>query len=127
MMAVISHRLAHGFGQGLVLSQRESNLASSAWCMADLGSVAAHGEAPERAARLWGAAEQLRQALGCRSAPAARTTYERAKMKACTQLGEDTFVMAWQQGRALSLEQAIAEALQLESIALDSSLVWGKL
>jgi hypothetical protein len=84
-----------------------------AWCLAGLGSVAALDEEPERAARLWGAAERLRQAIGCRPPPAARATYERAIATARTALGEEAFATAWEAGRALMLEQAIAEALQI--------------
>jgi predicted ATPase/DNA-binding XRE family transcriptional regulator len=98
------------FAHGLVLSQQESNLASIAWCLAGLGCAAAHGAAPERAARLWGAAEQLRQLIGCRSAPAARATYEQAIVMARCQVGEDSFAAAWAAGEALSLDEAIAEA-----------------
>jgi predicted ATPase/transcriptional regulator with XRE-family HTH domain len=97
--------------QGLVLSQTLSDQASSAWCLAGLGSVAALDEAPERAARLWGAAERLRQSIGCRPAPAARATYERALGLARTQLDEESFVAAWARGQAMPLEQAIIEAL----------------
>jgi hypothetical protein len=73
--------------------------------------VAALDEEPERAARLWGAAERLRAALGCRPPPAARATYERALATACAQLGEAAFATAWEGGRALPVEQAIAEAV----------------
>jgi len=83
----------------------------NAWCLAGLGSAAAFDEEPERAARLWGAAERLRQAIGCRPAPAARTTYERALAMARAQIGEDAFGVAWAAGSAMTLEQAIAEAL----------------
>jgi hypothetical protein len=68
-------------------------------------------EAPERAARLWGAAERQRQAIGCRPAPAARATYERALATARAQLDEATFEAAWAAGRSLSLAQVIADAL----------------
>jgi hypothetical protein len=81
------------------------------WCLAGLGSAAALGGAPERAARLWGAAERLREAIGCRPAPAARATYERALAAARAQLGEEAFAAAWAAGGALTLEQAIDEAL----------------
>jgi predicted ATPase/class 3 adenylate cyclase len=97
--------------QGLALSQALGDQASLAWCLAGLGSVAALDEEPERAARLWGAAERLRQAIGCRSAPAARATYERAMAAARAQLGDEAFAAAWAAGRAMTLEQAIAEAL----------------
>jgi hypothetical protein len=84
---------------------------TSAWCLAGLGSAAALDEEPERAARLWGAAERLRAALGCRAAPAARATYERAMAQARAQLGDQAFAAAWDAGAALSLDEAIAEAL----------------
>ena len=70
------------------------------------------GEAPERAARLWGAAEHLWQAIGYRSAPAARATYTLAFTTARTQLGEEAFATAWEQGGALTLDQAISYALE---------------
>jgi hypothetical protein len=97
--------------QGLALSQTLVNQFSMSWCLAGLGSVAALDEEPERAARLWGAAERLRQAIGCRPGPAARATYERALAVARAQLGEEGFAAAWAEGRAIPLEQAIAEAL----------------
>jgi tetratricopeptide (TPR) repeat protein len=99
--------------KGLALSQTIGGQASMAWCLAGLGSTAALGEAPERAARLWGAAERLRQAIGCRRAPATRITYEQAMAVARAQFGEVAFAAAWAQGQAMTLEQAIAEALQL--------------
>jgi two-component system cell cycle sensor histidine kinase/response regulator CckA len=83
----------------------------TAWCLAGLGSAAALNEEPERAARLWGATQQLRAVLGCRPAPAARATYQRLLALARAQLGEDAFAAAWAAGAALSLEQATAEAL----------------
>lgn len=97
--------------QAMAASHTLSDQASIAWCLAGLGSVAALDEEPERAARLWGAAEKQRQTIGCRPAPGARATYERAMAAARTQLGEQSFAAAWERGRALTLEQAIAEAL----------------
>jgi predicted ATPase/transcriptional regulator with XRE-family HTH domain len=97
--------------QGLALSQTLGDQASSAWCLAGLGSAAALDEDPERAARLWGAAEALRRAIGCRTAPAARATYERALAVARAQLGEQAFAAAWTAGQAMTVEQAIAETL----------------
>jgi tetratricopeptide (TPR) repeat protein len=98
--------------QGLALSRRLNAWDGMAWCLAGLGSVAALDEEPEHAARLWGAAESLRQTIGCRPAPAARATYERAIASARAQLGEEAFAAAWAAGRAMTLEQAIAYALE---------------
>ncbi len=97
--------------QGLALSQAMSYQSGIAWCLAGLGSAAALGNEPERAARLWGAAERLQQAIGCRPPPAARATYERALAVARSQLGTAAFDTAWDSGRVLTLEQALAEAL----------------
>src|SRR5207249_245636 len=96
---------------GLQLSRELGAPIITAWCLAGLGSTAALDEEPERAVRLWGAAEHLRATLGCRSAPAARATYERLLAQARAQLGEGAFAAAWAAGEALSLEQAISEAL----------------
>jgi tetratricopeptide (TPR) repeat protein len=106
--------------QGLTLSKTVGAQNGIAWCLAGLGSVAALDEKPERAARLWGAAERLRVAIGCRPAPATRTTYERAMAAARAQLGEQAFAAAWAAGQALSLEQAIGEALQNRDMATNS-------
>ncbi|MEO7908477.1 MAG: hypothetical protein ABIV47_02390, partial [Roseiflexaceae bacterium] len=96
---------------GLRLSRDQGARIMVAWCLAGLGSAAVLEEEPERAARLWGAAEYLRVTLGCRRAPAARATYERLLAQVHAQLGEDLFTAAWAAGEALELEQAIAEAL----------------
>lgn len=82
-----------------------------AWCLAGLGSAAVLDEHPVRAVRLWGAAAQLRLALGCRPAPATRSTYERLIALARAQLGEAAFSMAWAEGAALTRPQMLAEAL----------------
>jgi predicted ATPase/transcriptional regulator with XRE-family HTH domain len=99
--------------QGLAASRMLGEQPFTAWCLASLGSAAALGEEAERAARLWGAAERLRSALGCRPAPAARATYERAVAAARAQLGEEAFAAVWAEGRAMTLEQAIAYALEV--------------
>ena len=106
---------ARWLAQGLALSRTLGDQAGSAWCLAGLGSAAGLDEAPERAARLWGAAERLRQTIGCRPPPAARATYERAMAAARAQLGDNAFATAWEAGRALTLEQAIVYALSEDS------------
>ena len=101
---------ARWLGQALRVSHQLNDRASTAWALAGLGAAAALNEEPELAARLWGAAEQLRQAIGCRAAPAARATHDRAMALVRSQLGEAAFAAAWAAGRALSAEQAIAAA-----------------
>jgi hypothetical protein len=98
----------------LRLSSEQGTRILLAWCLAGLGSAAALSGNAERAARLWGAAAQLRAALGCRPAPAARASYERLVARARAQLGEGAFAAAWDAGAALSLREATEEALSDE-------------
>jgi PAS domain S-box-containing protein len=93
-----------------------------AWCIAGLGTAAALEGDLERAAKLWGAAEQLRIALGCRPAPAARATYERQVELARAPLGARAFASAWAVGENIPIEQLIADLL---ADAPDSALPAG--
>jgi predicted ATPase/class 3 adenylate cyclase/Tfp pilus assembly protein PilF len=78
-----------------------------------LGHLAHHEGASERAARLMGAAEALREALGIIVVPNDRAEYDRIVESARARLGEATFASAWAEGRAMSPEQAIALALEV--------------
>jgi non-specific serine/threonine protein kinase len=64
-----------------------------------------------RAARLFGAAEALRERVGAAPHPPWRAEHERWMATAWVELGEEAFAAAWAEGRALSLDQAIADAL----------------
>ena len=84
-------------------------------CIAeDLAGLAAASSLlgqPERAARLFGAVEALREVSGIRLSPLPRADYDRAVEGIRAHLDEATFAQAWEKGRAMPLEQAIAEAL----------------
>jgi len=67
---------------------------------------------PERAARLWGAAEALRESLGLPLPPNEREDYDRHRTAAREALGEEAFAGAWAEGRTMTPEQATAYALQ---------------
>jgi predicted ATPase/DNA-binding winged helix-turn-helix (wHTH) protein len=70
---------------------------------------------PERAARIWGCAERLRDQIGAPMAPSARSWYNRHVTGARAALGDDVaFELAWQQGRVMNLEQAVQYALNVE-------------
>jgi len=70
------------------------------------GVVAAQGT-PAWAARLWGAADALREAMGTPIPPVYRADYERSVAAARAQLGEQDFALAWAEGRMLTPEQAL--------------------
>jgi hypothetical protein len=79
-------------------------------------SAVAAGPAPrpedvQRAARIWGAAEVLRERVGIFLAGADRTRCERAIEYARVRLRPEVWAAAWAEGRALTLNQAIAYAL----------------
>jgi len=76
------------------------------------GLAAAHGQL-ERAGRLLGAMAALRDAMGVPLAPADRPAVDRAVAAARLGLGDDVFVVISAEGRALTLGEAIAEALRV--------------
>ena len=102
--------------KALSLSRDLEDRAGMAWCLAGLAGAAVLDEEPERAARLWGAAEALRQSMGARPAPAARVTHERLLAAARQQLGETAFAAAWAIGQAKTPVQAIELALLASAI-----------
>jgi hypothetical protein len=65
---------------------------------------------PVRAAQLFGAAEGLRARIGALGQPSERAVYEESVASVRAALGENAFSAAWAEGRAMTLEQAIAEA-----------------
>jgi DNA-binding CsgD family transcriptional regulator len=64
------------------------------------------------AARLYGAAEALTAAVGLPLVVPPPGQYRRAVEALRRELGADAFAAAWAAGRALPLEQAVAEALE---------------
>jgi predicted ATPase/DNA-binding CsgD family transcriptional regulator len=75
------------------------------------GSLGALGE-PERAARLLGAAEVVEERIGALLEPSDQSELERNIAEVRGLLDEATFQAAWAEGRKLTLEQAVAEALR---------------
>jgi predicted ATPase/serine/threonine protein kinase/DNA-binding CsgD family transcriptional regulator len=59
------------------------------------------------AARLWGSAEALRDALGMPIAPVYHAEYERSIDAARSKLGDKIFANAWVEGRTMTPEQAL--------------------
>jgi tetratricopeptide (TPR) repeat protein len=101
---------AKHFARSLELARQSGFRAIIAWALAGLAGVALLEENPERAARLWAAAEALRQSIGVRQAPASSATHQRLMTMTREQLGEAIFAAEWAAGEAMTLEQALAEA-----------------
>lgn len=77
-----------------------------------LAKIACTQGKPERAARLFGAAEALREAIGNPLLRIECADHDRDVAAVREGLELETFAAAWAQGRAMTLEQAIAYALE---------------
>jgi hypothetical protein len=86
------------------------SLERCAWIAADLHQ-------PQRAARLFGAAEATRERIGAPLPPSDRPPYDRHLAQARADLDETAFDAAWAEGRNMTLEQAVTYALQEDAAA----------
>jgi tetratricopeptide (TPR) repeat protein len=125
MKAVYRHNLGHAmhglgdraaardlFAEALALFQELGDRRGMAECVAGLAGLIAESE-PERTARLFGAASAIVDAMGSRLNKANWGDYDYTLAIARARLGNDVFDAAWRQGRSLTLEQAIAEAMRI--------------
>jgi predicted ATPase len=97
--------------EGLALRRALGDREGSVTCLEGLAVVAGAKSQTERAGRLFGAAATLREARSAPLPPPDRTYYERHVTAARAALGETAFAAAWNTGRALTWEQAVAAAL----------------
>ncbi len=116
-LAVLGKVLAVEGDYAAARRQYEESLAISGelgetWMIArglvGLGVVVAAEHKLAWAVQLWGAAAALRDTLGVSIPPIERADYERSLSSARVHLGERAFAAAWAQGRAMTLQQALA-------------------
>jgi tetratricopeptide (TPR) repeat protein len=95
--------------EGLALAWKIGDKRRAAFCLE--GLAVAVGQQPRYAARLFGAAEALREAIGSPLPHAERATYERdvATLRAAD---PGAFDAAWAEGRAIPSEHVLAGALR---------------
>ena len=90
----------------------------SRWDIADvleiMAAVASGRGDSEESARLFGAAEALREHLKTPLPPSERESYEERVLKTRSELDGTAFAVAWAWGRSMNLEQAMDYALSLE-------------
>ena len=82
------------------------------WCLGELAALDMSKGDAERAARLMGAIERLREETGHASNPDERRLGEQTRSALASALGEEQLGAALAIGRAMTFEQAIAYALQ---------------
>jgi predicted ATPase/DNA-binding SARP family transcriptional activator len=99
-------------GESLRLSRELGDQAGIAYSLESLGHLAAATQQSERAARLYGAAEALREAIG---APLSAEESQKVEAEAAAlrkSMGEESFNASWQAGRTMDCESAISLALE---------------
>ena len=101
------------FEEGLEVSVELGEESSVAFYLQGIAAVAARRDEPIRAARLWGAAEVLLEAIEAIAFAHTpdRSVYERQVAEARERLDEEVWRRAWTEGRAMTKEAAVAEAL----------------
>jgi hypothetical protein len=82
-----------------------------AFCFEGLAWVATIQGSAERAARLFGAAGALLEAIGAALHPARYVAHDQTVALAREWLGAALFTQVWMAGRMMSVEQAVAYAL----------------
>lgn len=116
-LAFLAKVLAHQGDQAAARAMYEESLALATagntpkWritpCLEGLAGVLTSQGEIVWAARLWGAAEALRNAMGTPIPPVSRAEYERSLTAARTHLSEREFAAAWAEGRDMTLEQVL--------------------
>lgn len=105
-------RAAALFREGMRLGMELPDKENFGMCLIGLGSVAAVENQVERAASLFGAGEQALEKLGAHLTPPDQAEYDRYLALARRQLDQEQFILLWQKGRTLTLEQVEQLALR---------------
>ena len=97
--------------QALQIARSMHNRGEMAWCLPIIaGSLVMLGQ-PQRAALLLGASESFLERIGAFNLPADKQEFDRIREQVIAALGNTDFQAAVAEGRKLTLEQAVAEAL----------------
>ena len=98
--------------EGLRRAQALGVVWSTADSLEQLARLDAVEGRPERAARLFAAADAIRQSIGFRRSPSDRLDHESAVTAVRSCLDGKAYTTVWAEGRAMTLEQAVAYALE---------------
>ncbi|HZO28908.1 MAG TPA: tetratricopeptide repeat protein [Chloroflexota bacterium] len=110
-MAADPERAAPLLRESLQLRSEAGERPGVTECMEALARVASLQDRPARAARLFGAAETLREEMGTPVPSVERDAFDRSMTALHDKLGEGRFKSARAEGRAMTLEQVVAYAL----------------
>ena len=101
--------------ESLPLSQKLGDSKELASALEGLGAAAAGLVEFERAARLYGAAEHLREVIGAVIYPHLRAAHEASVESVKAAMSAEAFQAAWEAGRSMSLEESIEYASKQDS------------
>jgi hypothetical protein len=104
-------RAAEVFMEGLRLSREPGFRTTVFECLRGLGGVCSGFKLDDRAVRLFGAAEALREAIGQLPTPQDQADYDGRLGTTRSRLGVVAFEAAWAEGLAMTLDQATEYAL----------------
>jgi DNA-binding CsgD family transcriptional regulator len=96
--------------EALGLFQEARNKLDAVEALESLAGLAALAESCREAARLFGAAEALRESIGYMRFLVERERYEADVALVREGLADKEFARAWEEGRAMSLDEAVAYA-----------------
>lgn len=91
------------YEEGIAVARKAGNRQTVAFGLEGLARVVSVQGALPWAARLWGAAETLRETSGAPIPLVERPAYESSVTAARAQLGEMLFATAWAEGRLMTL------------------------
>ncbi len=101
------------YQEGLLINRELGKKWGVAYLLEDIGGLAARQGQAERALRLSGAAETLRGIIGFPLPPAEQAKLDRILEPARRTLGEEAAIAVSNEGKRMSLEEAIEYALQI--------------
>jgi predicted ATPase/DNA-binding XRE family transcriptional regulator len=103
------------FREGLLIAREAGAISPVYWSLVGCGILASRQGHAGRAARLFGAAEALREAGDIQLSSLAQEERDTEIMAARSQLDEGAWDRAWAEGHAMTLEGAIMSALRQEA------------
>ncbi len=110
----IHHHALLMIRESLAMRSDVRDLGGIVECLHGLALLTGATGADDTAAWLWGAEEALRSTMGAAVVPILVAQRDAAIAGLRTSIGDARFAVAWAAGRALPLDQAIAEALSIE-------------
>ncbi|MFL5658472.1 MAG: tetratricopeptide repeat protein [Ktedonobacteraceae bacterium] len=100
------------YEEGLVIASKNGDKLHIPYFLEGMASVLTTQGEPASAARLWGAAEAVREITGAPIPPVEHAPYDRSVAAARALLGERAFAAAWAEGRTMPLEQVLSAQCQ---------------